>query len=210
MPNRVSASRRVGATTTTLECLDPPEIDGLAECEPVGIASTAPESDAPHQAVEQPRAAHASGSEYQPRSPPMPSITRHTVSQRRVDIGLAFVAVDAAARPVRVGGHRIAGRARPRRPGPPSDDVNVADLLQRFLDRIVEPHWMHGHERVDVVLAATTEFRNDSISGYAIAFGTGVTTLTHWLDNHGVNTGTARMSRCGRPATLAYRCIISS
>ena len=49
---------------------------------------------------------------------------------------------------------------------------------------------------------ATTELRSDSISGWAIAFGTGVTTLTHWLDSHGVRTGTGTITRVCRPGDL--------
>ena len=45
--------------------------------------------------------------------------------------------------------------------------------------------------------------RSDSINGCAIAFGTGVTTLTQWLDSQGDNTGTGMMTRRVRPATLA-------
>ena len=37
----------------------------------------------------------------------------------------------------------------------------------------------------------------------AMAFGTGVTTFTHWLDSHGVSTGTGTMTRRANPATAA-------
>jgi hypothetical protein len=45
--------------------------------------------------------------------------------------------------------------------------------------------------------------RSDSISGWAIAFGTGVTTFTHWLDSQGESTGTGMMIRRFSPATRA-------
>ena len=40
--------------------------------------------------------------------------------------------------------------------------------------------------------------------------GTGVTRPTHRLDSPGESTLTGRMTRRLRPATAAYRCIISS
>ena len=49
----------------------------------------------------------------------------------------------------------------------------------------------------------TTEFRSDSIRGWAMAFGTGVTRFTHWLESHGVRTGTGTITRCRSPATAA-------
>ena len=36
-----------------------------------------------------------------------------------------------------------------------------------------------------------------------MALGTGVTTLTHWLDSHGDRTGTGMMTRRLSPATAA-------
>ena len=50
---------------------------------------------------------------------------------------------------------------------------------------------------------ATTLLRSDSTSGRAMALGTGVTTLTQWLDNDGVRTGTGRITRRVSPATAA-------
>ena len=36
-----------------------------------------------------------------------------------------------------------------------------------------------------------------------MALGTGVTTFTHWLDSHGVSTGTGMITRRRSPATAA-------
>lgn len=55
----------------------------------------------------------------------------------------------------------------------------------------------------------TTSYRSDSASGRAIDRGTGVTSPIQWLDSRGVSIGTGRISRCGRAAISAYRCIIS-
>ena len=50
---------------------------------------------------------------------------------------------------------------------------------------------------------ATTELRSDSIRGWAMALGTGVTTLTHWLDSQGDSTGTGMIIRRRSPAIRA-------
>jgi hypothetical protein len=55
----------------------------------------------------------------------------------------------------------------------------------------------------------TTVLRSDSTSGRAIAFGTGVTTSTQWLDRFGVSTVTGHDAARFSPATFAYRCIMS-
>ncbi|CAB4758069.1 unannotated protein [freshwater metagenome] len=44
---------------------------------------------------------------------------------------------------------------------------------------------------------------SDRTSGRAIAFGTGVTRLTQWLDSWGESRLIGRMMRRGSPATLA-------
>jgi hypothetical protein len=49
----------------------------------------------------------------------------------------------------------------------------------------------------------TASLRRDSINGWAIAFGTGVTTLTQWLESHGDSTGTGMMTLRFSPATSA-------
>ena len=49
----------------------------------------------------------------------------------------------------------------------------------------------------------TTVFRRLCTRGRAIAFGTGVTICTQWLDKPGVSTGTRMMRRLGRPTTWA-------
>ena len=56
----------------------------------------------------------------------------------------------------------------------------------------------------------TTVLRSDSTSGRAMPAGTGVISPTQWLDSDGENSGTGRIRRRGRPATAAYRCIISA
>ena len=59
------------------------------------------------------------------------------------------------------------------------------------------------------VSAATTVLRSDSTSGRARLAGTGVMRPTQWLDSAGDSTGTGSTRRFGRPATEAYRCIMS-
>ncbi len=49
----------------------------------------------------------------------------------------------------------------------------------------------------------TTSFTNDSMSGTAMARGTGVTRFTHCADSHGLSTGTGITSLRRRPATAA-------
>ena len=55
----------------------------------------------------------------------------------------------------------------------------------------------------------TTSCTRESTNGRAMLFGTGVTRPTQWLDSEGVRSGTGRMRRGARPATAAYRCIMS-
>ena len=58
--------------------------------------------------------------------------------------------------------------------------------------------------------AQTTSFRRDSTSGRARLAGTGVTSPTHSDDSRGVRMGTFTITRGVRPATSAYRRIIST
>ena len=83
----------------------------------------------------QPRTAQASGKEYQPFSPPMPSIDPPQRGRRRRPPRAARRSVvEAAAGPVGVGGQRVAGRAGHRGRRPAGGHVGVPDPLQR------EPH----------------------------------------------------------------------
>src|SRR5918995_546391 len=82
-----------------------------------------------------PRTLHASGKEYQPRWPPIPSITR----------------------PLGVGGQRIAGPSGDGGGGPAGGNVRLAHPLQGQLDRPLEagqPLRRICHIRGDVVLTA--------------------------------------------------------
>ena len=57
---------------------------------------------------------------------------------------------------------------------------------------------------------ATASWIRLSTSGRAIALGTGVTRPTQCEESPGVSGRTGTMIRRGRPATAAYRCIIST
>ena len=85
-----------------------------------------------------PRTVHANGNEYQPRSPPMPSMTRHNCSGDASTALAAFVHEQAAAGPVGVGRQRIAGRTGVRGGRPPRRDVRLTDPFQCEFDGAVE------------------------------------------------------------------------
>lgn len=55
----------------------------------------------------------------------------------------------------------------------------------------------------------TTSWMRESTSGRAMLLGTGVISPTQWLDSDGVSSGTVWIRRGDKPATRAYRCIMS-
>ena len=154
-----------------------------------------------------PRTRQASGKEYQPCSPPMPSITRHSASGDAATGAAAAVLVEAAAGPVRVGGQRVARRARHRRRRPAGRHVGVADALQGQLDRAVEADQAlpAGRARARRCRAPGRPPRASASrpADGRSSSGTGVTRPTQWLDSVGVSTGTWTMIRRRRPATAA-------
>ena len=133
-----------------------------------------------------------SGNEYQPRSPPMPSIGAPHVGGRR-----RRTAVSRSSRytvpPLHSGS---VGSGSLAAPGHDAPDQRVGTSAartrwQRAPHRLVEAERRRtGAASARSCSVATTELRSDSISGCAIAFGTGVTRLTQWLESHGVRTGT--------------------
>ncbi len=59
------------------------------------------------------------------------------------------------------------------------------------------------------VSRTTTSFCRLSTSCLATAFESGVTKPTQWEDSFSVSTGSGKMNRFRRPASLAYTCIMS-
>ena len=97
-----------------LEGLDPPEVDGLAHRgDRSGSRRPRRRPTPPASRSSRPRTAQARGNEYQPRSPPMPSMACQSWSTEALTVARALVAVDGAAAPLGIGGHRVAGGARP-------------------------------------------------------------------------------------------------
>ena len=156
-----------------LDLLDPPEVQRLADVQPVRVAPAAAQADAADEPVEQPRTRQASGNEYQPCSPPMPSTTRHSAS--------------GAASYRRAAARRCRGCRRPSpgrwaagrwvRPGTDAEDQRVATSASRIrcsassTARVEAEQAVRRvrHVRGDVVLVARPpRARSDSTSGRAM------------------------------------------
>ena len=136
-----------------LDRLHAPEVHRLADGETVGMAASPPQPDTPdhpvHEAARRPR---------ERERVPTPIATDalddspHT-GHPRVDVDLAYVAVDAATCPLGIGGHRVARCARPLGTRPPCGDVDIADLLQRPSHRLLETQRPERDHGLDVVLS---------------------------------------------------------
>ena len=104
-----------------------------------------------------PRTRQASGNEYQPCSPPMPSMTRHRAAGEASNSACSAVDVQAAAGPVGVGGQRVAGRAGCASPTT-SGSPRRASLIRcrassTARSKPSRPSLRDRHVLVDVVLA---------------------------------------------------------
>ena len=93
-------------------------------------------------------------------------------------------------------------------PGHDAPDHRVTTSASRMRSSARRTAWSNGHRSRGMSASmscscATTLLRRDSMRGWAMALGTGVTTFTHWLESHGVSTGTGTMMRRVSPATAA-------
>ena len=92
-----------------LDAFDPPEVQRVAgAAAAAGSGGRGVRPTPPTSRSSQPRIAQARGNEYQPFSPPMPSMTLHSVPASASQSVLAVVGVTTVARPVRVARQRIA------------------------------------------------------------------------------------------------------
>ena len=172
------------------DLLDAPEVERLADIQPIRVAPARGASPRrPTIRSMMPRTLQASGKEYQPRSPPIPSITRHTASGE---------ACDRRARARRCRGCRLPSRGRSATdrwalPGWPrrtnawrhSPRGSVAGPVRRRRSKPISPSGGSGTYAAMSCSWHTTSCRSDSTSGRASEPGTGVTRPTHRLDRRG-------------------------
>lgn len=107
--DRAAASRRAAGAGSPLDLLDPPEVERVADPEPLGVASATAQSHPADEPVEP--AAYGPGQwEGVPAVLTADALDDLPQGVRvGVDGPFAFIGVEAAARPVGVGGQRIAG-----------------------------------------------------------------------------------------------------
>ena len=201
--SRISARRRRSCSGPAL--LDPPEVQRLARrrvtAGHVGRGA-ARRRRRRGRAARAPR--QASGKEYQPFSPPMPSITATAPDGDAATIALCRSGALPPAQSGSVGSGSLGG-ARERRRGPAGVDVRVADALSRASatrrSNREESLGGVGDQRCDVVLAADRPRAQRLHERPGEAPGTGVTRPTQCADRVGDRTGTGQMMRRGRPAS---------
>lgn len=130
-----------------LDLLHPPEVQRVAHPQPPGVAAAPAQSDPAGQPV-QPAAHGPRQGEGVPAVLPADALD-DVPQRRRLHLRLArpYVGVEAAARPVGVGGQRVAGRAGCPGRRPAGGDLRVADPLQRERDRAVEAEGMTRRAR---------------------------------------------------------------
>ena len=153
-----------------------------------------------------PRIHQASGQEYQPLRPPMPSMI---VQSDSGDASTSRVRSSLYSDPPAQSGSD--GRGSDGAPAVAADDHRVGTSSVWILVsassqarwKPISPSGGSGTYCLMSSSAATTVFFNESTSGRAMLAGTGVTMPTQWLDRPGVSTGTGTTRRRVRPATCA-------
>lgn len=142
---------------TRPDLLHPPEVQRVADPQPLRVAPSPPQPDPSGEPV-QPAARRPRRREGVP--PVVASDALDDPPQglaRGVDQHLPPVGVEAAARPARIGGQGIAGRAGKRGGGPAGRHSGLADTPQSEPHRLVERDGMPGrggHVPLDAVLVA--------------------------------------------------------
>ncbi len=178
---RAAASRPAAAAVLRGDRLDPPEVQGVADPQVLGVAPSATQSDTADEAVHPapdgpgerervPAVVAADPLDHPPQRP-----------RRRVDRPLPFVLVEAAARPVRVGGQRVAGRTRHGGGRPAGDDLRLPHPAQGQESASSNGSGRPGASGTYRAMSCswhTTSWRSDSVSGRAMEAGTGVTRPT--------------------------------
>ena len=135
------------------EGLDPPEVDGVAYAELVGVAAAPAQPDSADDAV------HGAPHQPQPLAGEPAPLTADALDrgEHRVGCDLALddlhVAQHGAAGPARVGRERVGGGAAPQLGvGPGGRDVEVHHLAQGHLDGLAVAQRFAGDDLADGVV----------------------------------------------------------